>query len=147
MSLTQSQIDIALANAIGNIPVQLQETIRYTEGQYTRPSVLFRPSVVRDGSKWSALYGENLMEGVCGFGDTPEEAMQHFDHNWLRQRASRYMVDPLGSPAPLECETDYCAHPPVKTLKWFPYGPGDFFHLCDECLAKEVAKLEPAKPV
>ncbi len=54
--------------------------------EYERPSVKYRPTVVPDGNKWSALYGENLMEGVCGFGDTPEEAMRDFDNNWWKQK-------------------------------------------------------------
>lgn len=52
----------------------------------TAPHVLMRPTVVPDGNKWSALYGSNLMEGVCGFGDTPEEAVRDFDKNWREQR-------------------------------------------------------------
>ncbi len=55
-----------------------QNTAMYQQ----RPSVLYRPSVGIDGNKWSALYGANLMEGVCGFGDSPEEAMRDFDKNW-----------------------------------------------------------------
>ena len=54
--------------------------------QYERPCVLYRPTVVPDGSKWSALYGSNLMEGVSGFGDTPAEAMADFDKNWRNQK-------------------------------------------------------------
>ncbi len=84
--MTQNQIDLAVANAIGMIPVQLQEAIRYTEGQWTRPCVLMRPSIGRDGNKWSVLYGDNIMDGVCGFGDTPEEAMRDFDSNWHKQK-------------------------------------------------------------
>jgi hypothetical protein len=53
-----------------------------------RPSVLYRPTVAPDGSKWCALYGPDIMEGVCGFGDTPAEAMTDFDKNWLKQRTS-----------------------------------------------------------
>lgn len=51
-----------------------------------RPSVLYRPTVAPDGLKWCALYGPHLMEGVCGFGDTPAEAMADFDKNWLQQK-------------------------------------------------------------
>lgn len=43
-------------------------------------------TVAPDGSKWCALYGPNIMEGVCGFGDTPAEAMSDFDKNWVSQR-------------------------------------------------------------
>ena len=65
-----------------------QEMIRATLANYERPSVLYRPTVVPDGTKWSALYGENLMKGVCGFGDTPREAMADFDNNWWKQKTS-----------------------------------------------------------
>lgn len=47
-----------------------------------RPSVLFRPKLSRDGNQWCAIYGDDLMEGVCGFGDSPAEAMTDFDKNW-----------------------------------------------------------------
>lgn len=73
---------------------------------WQRPSVLYRPSLARDGNKWSALYGDNLMEGVCGYGDTPEEAMDDFDHNWRTQRItvaateSEVVVAPEPEPEP-----------------------------------------------
>lgn len=51
-----------------------------------RPSAIYRPSLAPDGSKWCALYGANLMEGVAGFGDTPAEAMAAFDAAWLKER-------------------------------------------------------------
>ncbi len=64
----------------------LQQEICTVSYEMQRPSVLYRPTVAPDGSKWCALYGPNLMEGVCGFGDTPAEAMTDFDQNWLKQR-------------------------------------------------------------
>ena len=48
-----------------------------------RPSVLMRPKVYPDGNQWCALYGENLQEGVTGFGDSPAKAMVAFDVAWL----------------------------------------------------------------
>jgi hypothetical protein len=54
-----------------------------------RPAVLFRPTIVPDGEKWCALYGPNLMEGVSGFGDTPEEAMANFDKNWHAEKTPK----------------------------------------------------------
>lgn len=44
-----------------------------------RPSVLYRPALAPDGNQWCALYGRNLVEGVAGFGDTPELSMLDFD--------------------------------------------------------------------
>lgn len=63
-----------------------QQEIYAVSGEMQRPSVLYRPSISMDGSKWCALYGEDLMQGVAGFGDTPAEAMADFDKNWLKQR-------------------------------------------------------------
>lgn len=72
--------DISHARAL------LQEQIYTVGNELVRPSVLYRPSIGMDGSKWCALYGEDLMNGVAGFGDTPAEAMADFDQNWLKQR-------------------------------------------------------------
>ena len=35
-----------------------------------------------DGNQWCALYGENIQEGVCGFGDSPAEAVTAFNAEW-----------------------------------------------------------------
>lgn len=51
-----------------------------------RPSVLYRPALTADGTKWCALYGEDLASGVAGFGDTPAEAMYDFDKAWTTER-------------------------------------------------------------
>jgi len=32
----------------------------------------------KDGNKWCVLWGENLQEGIAGFGDTIEKAMVNF---------------------------------------------------------------------
>ena len=47
-----------------------------------RPAVLFRPAISLDGNEWCALYGNNLQEGVAGFGKSPELAMAAFDLAW-----------------------------------------------------------------
>lgn len=65
-----------------------------------RPSVIYRPSIGRDGNQWSVLYGDNIMEGVCGYGDTPEKAMADFDKNWKEQT-----IPVLGTLTPAEQET------------------------------------------
>lgn len=52
-----------------------------------RPFYLLRPRVFPDGNQWCALYGDNLQEGVCGFGDTPAKAAQAFDVEWFPGKA------------------------------------------------------------
>lgn len=49
---------------------------------YCSPHVLMKPKVYKDGNQWCALYGENIQEGVVGFGDTPELACKAFDLAW-----------------------------------------------------------------
>jgi hypothetical protein len=46
------------------------------------PHTRMRPRVFPDGTKWCALYGDDLMQGVSGFGDTPEQACTEFDKAW-----------------------------------------------------------------
>lgn len=54
-----------------------------------RPSTLLRPTLGIDGSQWCALYGANLMEGIAGFGDTPELAMCDFDNQFRTAKVPR----------------------------------------------------------
>jgi hypothetical protein len=46
------------------------------------PHVLMRPKISIDGNQWCALYGDNLQDGVAGFGSSPCEAMGDFDRAW-----------------------------------------------------------------
>lgn len=48
----------------------------------TPSAVLFRPRIFIDGNQWCALYGDNIQDGVAGFGDSPDEAMAEFDKAW-----------------------------------------------------------------
>lgn len=50
-----------------------------------RPSVVFRPRLFIDENKWCALYGDNVQDGVAGFGDSPLEAMIDFDAQWRKR--------------------------------------------------------------
>lgn len=40
----------------------------------------FKPKVYKDGDKWCCLYGDNLQDGIAGFGQTPANAAHNF---WL----------------------------------------------------------------
>ena len=46
------------------------------------PSNLYRPRLSIDGNMWCALYGENLQDGVAGFGASPALAFADFDKAW-----------------------------------------------------------------
>lgn len=49
------------------------------------PAYLLKPRISIDGNKWCALYGENLQDGVAGFGDSPERAFADFNREWREQ--------------------------------------------------------------
>ena len=57
---------------------------RICEEQW-RPSTIYKPRVFPDGNMWCALYGENIQEGVAGFGKSPALAMKDFDDNWYKE--------------------------------------------------------------
>lgn len=38
-----------------------------------------KPSITKDGDQWCCLYGDNLQEGIAGFGDTPYQAILNFN--------------------------------------------------------------------
>ncbi len=67
---------------IGYILQHAQQEIYTVSDRITRPSVLFRPDLSRDGELWRAGYGD-----VSGVGSTPREAMSDFDNNWINQGA------------------------------------------------------------
>lgn len=50
--------------------------------EHDRPSIMLSPALSRDGNRWIALYGENLQDGVAGFGDSPALAFSDFDRAW-----------------------------------------------------------------
>ena len=60
-----------------------------TADEQRRPSVIFRPALSIDGNQWCALYGDNLQDGVAGFGNSPSAAMHDFDRNWMTNLAAR----------------------------------------------------------
>jgi hypothetical protein len=50
-----------------------------------RPSTVYKPKLYIDGNMWCALFGENIQDGVAGFGKSPEEAMADFDKKWVKK--------------------------------------------------------------
>lgn len=53
------------------------------------PAMMLRPGLSIDGDKWCALYGDNLQDGVAGFGDSPAEAYQNFNKSWHEKLKGR----------------------------------------------------------
>lgn len=51
-------------------------------GQQYQRFAMLRPKIYKDGNKWCVLYGENIQDGVAGFGRTPHEAAMDWESNW-----------------------------------------------------------------
>lgn len=64
----------------------LQQEFCIAAAEMVRPSAIYRPALMADGDQWLALYGEDIMSGLAGFGDTPEAAMRAFDKAWHEQK-------------------------------------------------------------
>lgn len=60
-----------------------------------RPFIRLKTKISRDGNQWCVLYGDDLENGVAGFGDTPEQASVDFDHNWLNEQVGKTIEDDL----------------------------------------------------
>lgn len=76
---------------ISHVVPHMQQEVYAVSREMQRPAVLYRPAISIDGNKWCALYGDNLQDGVAGFGDSPADAMCAFDQAWnekLKPRAS-----------------------------------------------------------
>lgn len=52
------------------------------------PSAIYKPVLSIDGNQWCALYGEDLVRGVAGFGESPAKAMADFNINWYKKLPS-----------------------------------------------------------
>lgn len=65
----------------------LQEQFGIAASEMARPFHLMAAhcKVSIDGDQWCVLYGENLQDGVAGFGDSPDLASRDFDDNWFRK--------------------------------------------------------------
>lgn len=48
-------------------------------------AVSFGCKMFIDGDKWCCLYGEDIQNGVAGFGNSPAEAAYDFDRAWHKK--------------------------------------------------------------
>lgn len=99
--LGNCDVGAAVNEAIAQQAQGLSWAIESVKEEYLRsaslqqaPHVLMRPAISIDGNKWCALYGDNLQDGVAGFGDSPALAMEDFDANWAKKLKERIAPPP-----------------------------------------------------
>ena len=76
----QVQLAFSHAGHVAGMAAEAALTAAYEAG---RPAVIWRPRIFIDGGQWCALYGDNVQDGVAGFGASPAEAMSAFDAAWV----------------------------------------------------------------
>jgi hypothetical protein len=64
---------------------QVKNSFQEAAWEIARPSVILKPAVSIDGNQWCVLYGENLQDGLAGFGDSLAEAMEDFDKEYNKK--------------------------------------------------------------
>lgn len=64
---------------------QAMEAFKQAGYEQQRWCVLLRPKIYIDGNMWCVLYGDNLQDGIAGFGETPAQAMNDFDSAWNKK--------------------------------------------------------------
>ena len=47
--------------------------------------VMLKPKLYKDGNMWCVLYGDNIQEGICGFGKSPILAIYEFNKAWREE--------------------------------------------------------------
>ena len=98
MSTLDDTYQMMIVNAACHAIAMNQETERMAIGERMRPSTLYRPTLSKDGNQWCALYGENLRDGIAGFGNSPDGAMRDFDVAWFSEsNVQELALPPRGS--------------------------------------------------
>jgi len=84
-----AELQHCVMNAIAHEACMAKVAIQEAAASHQRPSAVFRPRLSIDGNQWCALYGENMQDGLAGFGDSPADAMWDFDRNWEKKLPER----------------------------------------------------------
>jgi hypothetical protein len=84
-----TEFEIELAGRLHEANLRVAHGAESVEQERARPFMLLRPRMFPEGNQWCALYGDNIQEGVAGFGDTPASAAVQFDIEWLNARCGK----------------------------------------------------------
>lgn len=57
------------------------------------PHTIFVPRLFKDGNMWCALYGKDMMEGIVGFGRSPDKAIKRFNNAFYEDIMNNEIVE------------------------------------------------------
>lgn len=64
------------------LPMSLEEI--WDLGRLPDPAATLKLDLQVDGDQWCVLYGSDLVVGISGFGDTPNNAVADFNARWKK---------------------------------------------------------------
>ena len=75
--------------------IEYARHLQIIRDEVLRPSVKYQQSlkISLDGNMYCVLLGENLMDGVAGFGETMFKAMNDFDTNFDNKKAPNNRIN------------------------------------------------------
>lgn len=82
-----NEIKVDVSHEAHQVSYAIQLAVADIRDEMSRPSVLFRPTLGKDGDRYKMYYGVPELGGCVGFGETPEAASRDFDKNWREARA------------------------------------------------------------
>jgi len=59
------------------------------EAQEMNLVATLKPRIFVDGNMWCVMFGENIQDGVAGFGETPRLAVYDFNKAWDKKPKSQ----------------------------------------------------------
>ena len=75
-----------------NVPDDKKVSINYSDTDLPASVKIFKPVVFKDGDLFCVILGPDAERGVCGYGDTPKQALMNWDKD-LQERLLDYDVD------------------------------------------------------
>ena len=78
----EAEIAATLLGVITSAGRRIEECAIDVSRSLEAPHRIYGAKLSKDGNQWCWLYGDNLQEGVAGFGDTPVLAAREFDRAW-----------------------------------------------------------------
>ncbi len=76
-----------LATQLHQVALMSADAVIETQRDLLAPHLIYGAVLSKDGNQWCWLYGDNLQDGIAGFGDTPEQAGVNFDRAWKTEKA------------------------------------------------------------
>jgi hypothetical protein len=89
--MTKDQSEINEINATLDFLSRIANSLE----RLSSPAAIFKPKVFPDGKLWCAIYNESLREGITGFGETPELAIDAFNAAFAKMKTMDAMYETL----------------------------------------------------